>query len=357
MTSGRAASQARAARIGRRPPRRRGSRARQVGRHGPAGRVVVLDEQDVGAGRRSSRRRSSSGGSGAAGQVDVDRQPAELGATRRRRSRRARRPSPARSRARRPSRAGRPRRAAASAGTCRRSGPRSASATPGPPSSIVTTMPARSPARRRGWPPACPAGVWSATLSRMFDDDRVEQHGVDPDERQIRRHVDRDGPLRRGPAQARHGPLDELGRSKTSRSGRSAPGLDAAQVEDRADEPVEALGLGVDRLGGARGPRRSTSRASGSARFPAVARMLASGVRRSCETESSRALLRASLRRATSALVASWRRRSRRRPSAIWSAASESSRVASASGDPLPRRLDRPERPEVASRRSRSGPG
>ena len=40
---------------------------------------------------------------------------------------------------------------------------------------------------------------------------------------------------------------------------------------------------------------------AGSARFPAVARMLASGVRRSCDTESSSALLSASLRRATSA--------------------------------------------------------
>ena len=61
------------------------------------------------------------------------------------------------------------------------------------------------------------------------------------------------------------------------------------------------------------------------------ARMLASGVRRSCETASSRALLSASLRRAISALVASLRRRSRRRPSASWSAASERRRVASAS--------------------------
>ena len=51
--------------------------------------------------------------------------------------------------------------------------------------------------------------------------------------------------------------------------------------------------------------------------------MLASGVRRSCDTESSSALLSASPRRATSARIASWRSRSRRRPRAIWSAASD----------------------------------
>ena len=39
--------------------------------------------------------------------------------------------------------------------------------------------------------------------------------------------------------------------SWTSRSGWSAPDLDPAQVEDRADQPVEALGLLIDRVGGA----------------------------------------------------------------------------------------------------------
>ena len=87
-------------------------------------------------------------------------------------------------------------------------------------------------------------GVWSATLFEDVRHDRVEQHGIDPDERQIRRHVDRDGPLAEVVTQPRHGPLDELGRIVDLEIRLERAGFDPAQVEDRADQPVEALGLG-----------------------------------------------------------------------------------------------------------------
>ena len=60
--------------------------------------------------------------------------------------------------------------------------------------------------------------------------------------------------------------------------------------------------------------------------------MLASGVRRSCDTASSRADLRASLWRAISVSVAARRSSSRRRARPSWSAARASSRVASRPG-------------------------
>ena len=145
-----------------------------------------------------------------------------------------------------------------------------------------------------------------------------------------------DRPVAEHGPEARHGPLEQLGQVEHLEVGAQRARFDPAEVEHRADEPVETLGLGVDR---SRRRARTSSLdqpTSGSARFPAVARMLASGVRRSCETESSRALLSASLRRATSALVASPRSRSRRSPSASWSAASDRRRVASGSGGAEP---------------------
>ena len=69
-----------------------------------------------------------------------------------------------------------------------------------------------------------------------------------------------------------------------------------------------------------------------SSMLPAAARMVASGVRRSCETESSRAVLRASPRRAISALVRSRPARSRTIAWPSWSAAAERMRVSARSG-------------------------
>ena len=76
---------------------------------------------------------------------------------------------------------------------------------------------------------------------------------------------------------------------------------------------------------------------SASASPPADARMLASGVRRSWLTDSSRALWAASLRRATSASFASAASRSRCHATPSWSAVSDSSRVASRPGGPSAR--------------------
>ncbi len=82
----------------------------------------------------------------------------------------------------------------------------------------------------------------------------------------------------------------------------------------------------------------SLSGRSRSVRLPAAARIDASGVRRSWETDSRRAVLRASLRRAISASRASSARRSCSSAWATWSAADASSRVSLAEGRPRARR-------------------
>ncbi len=170
---------------------------------------------------------------------------------------------------------------------------------------------------RPGSPAACGGRRCRGCCER-----RVEEDGVDEDERRFRRHVERDRPR----LERRAAPRPTAASTRTAEVmdleiGRQRAGADPAQVEDRADQPVQPLDLGVDRARRRRGPARAIHSDAGSARFPAVARMLASGVRRSWDTESSRALLNASLRRATSARTASSRSRSRRRASAIWSAA------------------------------------
>ena len=87
---------------------------------------------------------------------------------------------------------------------------------------------------------------------------------------------------------------------------------------------------------------------------PAAARMDASGVRRSWETESSNADLIASLRREISAVVASRRSRSRSSDPPIWSAAAAITRVSPASGSPSSRgRID----PDGAERSIARGDG
>ncbi len=137
------------------------------------------------------------------------------------------------------------------------------------------------------------------------------------------------------------------GRSKTSRSGRSAPdSIRLRSSTERTNRSRRCASASI--VSAARRTSSLDHATSGSARLPAVARMLASGVRRSCETESSSALLRASLRRAISALVASPRSRSRRSPSASWSAASDRRRVVSGSGGAVPAGLMAQSDPEGA---------
>ena len=82
---------------------------------------------------------------------------------------------------------------------------------------------------------------------------------------------------------------------------------------------------------------------SGSMSVPAAARIDASGVRRSCDTESRRADLSASLRREISALVASRWSRSRSSAPPIWSAAAANTRFSPSSGSPSATRSDRPD--------------
>ena len=74
------------------------------------------------------------------------------------------------------------------------------------------------------------------------------------------------------------------------------PGLDPAHVEQVAETGPCRSGLAVDRLGSSRWSSCSSAPwRLGRASLPAAARMVASGVRRSCETESRSAVLSASL--------------------------------------------------------------
>ena len=93
--------------------------------------------------------------------------------------------------------------------------------------------------------------------------------------------------------------------ANTARFGRSSPGLDPAHVQQVRDQPVQPLGLAIDGRRRSPGAGPAGHSTSGSMSVPAAARIEASGVRRSCETESSSADLSASLRREISADVAS----------------------------------------------------
>ena len=132
-----------------------------------------------------------------------------------------------------------------------------------------------------------------------------------------------------GPVERRE---DQLIERVRLRVGPQPARLDPTHVEQVGDEPVESLGLEVDGLGALPALRPATTPRSGSIRLPAAARIEASGVRRSCETESSRAVFSASLWRASSALVASARRRSCSTAWPIWSAAAASMRVSARDG-------------------------
>ena len=93
-----------------------------------------------------------------------------------------------------------------------------------------------------------------------------------------------------------------------------------------------------------------------SSMLPAAARIVANGVRRSWDTESSRAVMRASLRRATSASSASETSRSRCTAWPSWSAAADRILVSARSGSRPPRDLSAQSEPRTSpgtSRRTR----
>ena len=337
MTSGRRASQRSSAR----PPVRRlvdlvAARG-QLAHEGRARLGVVLDDEDPRpTGRRAAHPGASPGRSGRRRRRpgrsrSTARPPSSLAARAD-----AGRPSPRRGRGRRPARcrfrsairAG----ARAPGRTCRRGAAGHSSGTPGPASSTVSRTDAspRTPAaviRTRRRRRRVLEGVLEHVGHGLVEEGRVD---LDRRRRQVRRPAGR--PASRGPSRSSVRPTRSSS-SKTSRSARSDAGLDPAQVQEVGDQAVEVLDLPIDGVGalplvvGAAGcvPGR---------RCPAAARIVASGVRRSCETDWRSADFSASLWRAISAAWDSAARRSWARAWPTWSAAAASRRVSVAVGSP-----------------------
>ena len=204
---------------------------------------------------------------------------------------------------------------------------------------------ARRPAARPTIRIGAPGGVYLIAFSSDVGHGLVEEDRVDLDRRRRRGRPRAAG--RRAAARSRSSVRPtRSSSSKTSRSARSAP----ASIRLRSSRLV------TSRL------RYSTSRSIASAlscwssalsplpgrSVPAAARIVASGVRRSCETDCSRADLSASLWRAISAACDSAARRSWASAWPIWSAAAASSRVSVRSGSPVARVAERPDRAEAA---------
>ena len=260
--------------------------------HGSVTRSSAAD-----AGRRPRRR--------AAAVDDVDGQAAErrfagAGPTR---------PSPpsdpARRRARCRSPAASPRPVAGPGRTSRTAAAATSSGTPGP--AVLDGQPDRSgPVAPRADPDRCVrAGVLGARCRAGWrapgrGTRRRPRPAAGPPgcrRRSSARPDRRRAPARRRPRRGRRG-------RTTSRSGSQLAGLDPAHVEQVGHEPIErSASRSIDSAIS----RRSSGGHStcGSISVPAAARIEASGVRRSCDTESSSADLSASLRRAISAAVAS----------------------------------------------------
>ena len=300
-----------------------------------AGLVVVLDDEDRRTAGRTpvdSRSRAGLGGScgghrAAAGRCRSPARPARCGAPRPRppiastRPRTTARPMPVPSASRRP-----PGHAIELLEQPRQG----VVGTPGPPSSIVSrTRPssasaARDAERRAG------GGVLERVLDRRSSPPRRGRRGRRRTGGAV--ELDLERPAGRAAARALERPADQVVQLEDVPLGPQRAGLDPAEVEQVGDEPVEVLDLAVDRVG-ALALASSSSSLSGRS-VPAAARIVASGVRRSCDTDWSSADLRASLWRAISAACASAASRSWASAWPIWSAAAASSRVSVRSGSP-----------------------
>ena len=214
------------------------------------------------------------------------------------------RPSPRRDRGRRPARcpcpvaSGSP--AAGHPVELARTAPSSASGTPGPSSSTVSRDAVAVAAVRARIRIGAPGGAYLAAFSSRLVSAWSRKTGSTSDRRQVAGtsiHARRPASRDREPVDDRPDHVVELERLEV---GPQRAGLDPAEVEQVRHEPVEVLRLAVDRQRRSRGgPRHHDVPRSSS--VPAAARIVASGVRRSCDTDSSRADLSASLWRAISA--------------------------------------------------------
>ena len=226
----------------------------QVRRDQRPRRLVVLDDQQPrsAVGHRRPARRAAPG---AARRYDVDREPAELAPPRRR----PRRPSPRRGPGPRPgrcpARAATPRRSAARDRTSRTAAPRFRAARrarrprPGP-----ATRPSGQVVGRR--PGSGAIGAYLAALSRRFVSTSskwtasARTGGAPARTRARRRGLERRREARRRSA-GRVLDVEDL----EARPERAA--LDPAHVQQVAHEPVEPIGLEVDRLEPPPGARSS----------------------------------------------------------------------------------------------------
>ena len=207
--------------------------------------------------------------------------------------------------------------------------------------SVGRSRPPRRPGRRARI--VASGGVYFIALSSDVRHRLVEEDRVDGDRGRPDVHVER--AAAQACAGASDGGAQQVVELEGVALGAERAGLDPAQVEEVRDEPVEVLDLPVDGVGARVRDRRRACETPGRS-VPAAARIVASGVRRSCDTDWSRADLSASLWRAISAACASAASRSWAIAWPIWSAAAESSRVSVRSGSAAPAGRERPDRAE-----------
>ena len=235
--------------------------------------------------------------------------------------------------------------------TSRRAAAAPASGTPGPESSTVSAHEAVArPVARRDPDLASRGRPWRDGVVEQVDQRLARAaRGSPADERACR--DGRPPPAGRRGARSRSTSVatDQVLEVERLVGRAERPALDPAQVEQVADEPVQSFGLAVDRGRALARASPALTATSGSISVPADGRIVASGVRRSCETDSSSAVLSASLWRATSARRAlrgepvvgeGLRRPGRRRP-----------RGAASSSGPARRESRCADRPDRAERR------
>ena len=152
----------------------------------------------------------------------------------------------------------------------------------------------------------------------------IEEHGIDANHGRLDRELE----LAVGEARVERGRRPASAASSRSYSSRSARSTPASIRLMSSRFATSALRYSTSRsIACAFACRSAGDSAESESRLPAAARITASGVRKSWETDWRSDVLRASPWRATSAALASAAMRSRATACPIWSAAAASSRV------------------------------
>ena len=114
----------------------------------------------------------------------------------------------------------------------------------------------------------------------QVDENLLDEQGIERHQRQVGRQVDVDTALAQVLLDARQRAPDDLLQGVPVLADADAAGLEARHLEEVVHEPVQAIGLLLDRLGQLP-PRAASSSASWSTRALADPVIVASGVRRS----------------------------------------------------------------------------